>query len=160
MTAGKVKRSDFRTYIDIDPGYEDWALIGEGARESTINLNPNVSEEQYIHEDSANKEVESYAPSQSVDLVAINGDEVFEFIEGLMWGQSILDDAHTQVVQVKMYEDVVGSAYPAYLWDVSIAVESFGGEGGQNVGIPFTIHFRGEPTVGTFDPSALTFTAS
>lgn len=160
MTAGKVKRSNFRTFLDVDPGYEDWALLGEGARSSTINMNPEISEEHYIHEDSGNKEVESYAPEQDVDYVAINGDPVFEYIDALRIAEATLADAQTQVVQVWMYETDTSGAYPAQLRDVAIGVESFGGEGGATVEIPFTIHYRGDPTVGTFNPTTLVFTES
>jgi hypothetical protein len=155
----KVKRSEFRTFIDVDPGYEDYALLGEGARSSTINMNPEISEEHYIHEDSGNKEVESYAPDQEIDYVAIAGDDVFDFIDGLRKAESTLDDAHTQVVQVWMYETEGVVGYPAQQRDVAISIESFGGEGGQTVEIPFTIHYRGDPVPGEFDVDTLTFTA-
>jgi hypothetical protein len=160
MTTGKVKRSNFRTFIDTDPGYEDWVLLGDGARSSTINMNPEISDEHYIHEDAGNKEVESYSPDQEIDYIAINGDEVFEFIDNLRKTEAILDDAQTQIVQVWMYETATEGAYPAQLRDVAISVESFGGEGGQTVEIPFTIHYRGDPTVGTFNPTTLTWAAS
>lgn len=160
MTSTTIKRSQFATYLDKDPGYQDFVLIGEGVVESAMEMNPNVTNEQYIHEDSGNAEVESYAPSQPVQMVAKNGDDVFEFIENLRRTQAVLDDAHTQVVQVYLYETPTGTEYAATLYDVAIAVESKGGAGGNKVEIPFTIHFRGDPTQGTFDTSTLAFSAT
>lgn len=156
--AEKVKRSQFRTFIDVDPGYEDWALIGDGVTTGEIAYNPEISEEVYIHEDSGSAEVERYAPNMPIEATAINGDDVFEFIDALRKSRATLDDAHTQIVNVWMYEDISGSSYPAELQDVSISIDTFGGEGGQSSKINYTIHYRGDPVVGAFDPTALTFT--
>jgi hypothetical protein len=160
MTSTTVKRSQFATYLDKDPGYQDFVLIGEGVTESVMEMNPNVTNEQYIHEDAGNAEVESYAPTQPVQMVAKNGDDVFEFIEELRRTQAVLDDAHTQVVQVFLYETEDTDGYPATLHDVAIAVDSKGGAGGNRVEIPFTIHYRGDPTQGHFDVDTLAFTAA
>jgi hypothetical protein len=157
MIEEKVKRSEFRTFIDVDPGYEDWALLGEGAVNGEVAYNPEISEEVYIHEDSANSEVERYNPSMAIEATAIAGNDVFDFIDGLRQSRATLDDAHTQIVNVFMYDGTSG-AYEAELQDVAISIESFGGEGGTSAKINYTIHYRGDPTHGTFDTDELTFT--
>lgn len=159
MTTAKVKRSQFRTFIDVDPGYEDWALIGDGVTSGEIAYNPETSEETYIHEDSGSAEVEGYKPNMAIEAVAINGDEVFEFIDGLRKSRAVLDDAHTQIVNVWMYESDDAGDYPAELQDVAISVDSFGGDGGASTKINYTVHFRGDPVTGTFNPTTLTWTA-
>jgi len=160
MTDVKVKRSEFQTFMDIDPGYEDWALIGEGVTAGEIAYNPEISEETYIHEDSGNAEIEGYSPNMAIEATAINGDEVFEFIDELRKGRAILDDAHTQIVNVWMYETDTAGAYPAELQDVAISIDTWGGEGGASNKINYTIHYRGDPTTGTFNPTTLTWAAS
>jgi len=158
MITAKIKRSQFRTFIDVNPGYQDWALIGDGVTAAEIAYNPEVSEETYIHQDSGSAEVEGYKPNMPIEASAINGDEVFEYIDTLRKGRSVLNGAHTQIVNVWMYEDAQLSAYPAELQDVTISVESFGGDGGASAKINYTIHYRGDPTLGTFNPTTLTFT--
>lgn len=160
MTTSKVKRSQFLTFLDIDPGYEDWALLGEGVTAGEVAYNPEISEETYIHEDSGNAEVEGYKPSMAIEATAINGDEVFEYIDGLRKNRAILDDAHTQIVNVWTYETDTSGAYPAELQDVAISIDTFGGEGGASNKINYTIHYRGDPVSGTFNPSTLSWTAS
>lgn len=155
----KVKRSQFKTYMDVDPGYEDWALVGDGVTTGEIAYNAEVSDDVYIHEDSGSPEVESYKPNMPIEAVAIAGDEVFEYIDTLRKKRATLDDAHTQVVNVWLYETAVGGAYPAELQDVSIEVGSFGGDAGQSAKINYTIHFRGDPTPGMFNPTTTTFVA-
>lgn len=154
----KVKRSEFRTFIDKTPETSDWALIGEGVTSGEISYNPETSEEVYIHEDSGSTDVESYKPSMAIEAVAINGDDVFEFIDRLRKDRAVLSDAHTQIVNVWLYEEETGGEYPAELQDVAISIESFGGEGGESAKINYTIHFRGDPVSGTFNPSTLTWT--
>ena len=155
----KIKRSQFRTFIDIDPGYEEWALLGEGVTTAQIDYNPEISSETYIHQDSAAAEIESYAPSMPIEASAIAGDDVFKFVDGLRKERAVLDAAHTQIVNVWLYEDEQGTGiYPAELQDVTIAVGNIGGAGGESNKINFTIHFRGDPAAGAFNISNLTFT--
>jgi hypothetical protein len=157
----KVKRSELRTFIDTTPeSTETWGLLGEGVPTSNIEYNPEISEETYIHEDAANKEIERYAPSQPVEATAIKGDAVFDFIDSLRKGQAVLDAAHTQIVNVFLYETIGTNGYPAELIDVTIAIESFGGDGGESAKINYTIHYRGDPVEGEFDVDTLTFTAN
>jgi hypothetical protein len=158
MTSQKVKRSQFRTFMDVNPGYQDWALIGDGVTTAEIAYNPEISDEVYIHQDSGTAEVERYVPNMPIEAVAINGDDVFEYIDGLRKNRATLDEAHTQVVNVWMYEEAVLEAYPAELQDVAVAIDTFGGEGGQSGRITYTIHYRGDPVKGVFNPTTLTFT--
>jgi hypothetical protein len=157
MTTAKVKRSQFRTFIDVDPGYQDWALIGDGVTAAEIAYNPETSEETYIHQDSGSAEIEGYKPNMPIEASAINGDDVFEFVDGLRKSRAILDAAHTQVVNVWLYEDDTDGAYPAELQDVAVSIDSFGGDGGASAKINYTILYRGDPTMGTFNPTTLAF---
>jgi hypothetical protein len=159
MATAKVKRSQFRTFIDTDPGYEDWALIGDGVTSAEIAYNPEVAEETYIHQDSGSAEVEGYKPNMAIEAQAINGDDVFEYVDGLRKARAVLDDAHTQIVNVWMYDDASEGAYPAELQDVAISVNTMGGDGGASTKLNYTIHFRGDPVSGTFNPTTLTWTA-
>ena len=157
--AEKVKRSLFATFIDVDPGYEDWALVGEGVTTATIEYNPEISEEVYIHQDSATAEIERYGPKMPLKSKAVFGDDVFDYVDGLRINQAVLNDAHTQVVNVWLYKPVSGQTdtYEAELRDATISIESFGGDGGQTNEIDYTIHYRGDPVLGEFNIDTLTF---
>lgn len=160
--AEKIKRSLFATFIDVDPGYEDWGLVGDGVVAATIEYNPEISEEVYIHQDSATAEIERYGPKMPLEAVAIKGDDTFDYVDGLRINRAVLNDAHTQVVNVWLYKPVTGqqNKYEAELQDVTISIESFGGDGGVANRINYTIHYRGDPVQGKFDVDALTFTAN
>lgn len=160
--AEKIKRSLFATLIDVDPGYEDWALVADGVTTAAIEYNPEISEEVYIHQDSATAEVERYGPKMPLEAVAIKGDDTFDYVDGLRINRAVLNDAHTQVVNVWLYKPVTGQqdTYEAELQDVTISIESFGGDGGVANRINYTIHFRGDPVQGKFDADTLTFAAN
>lgn len=159
MAIEKVKRSEIRTFMDVDPGYQDWALIGEGVPTAAIEMNPEIETETYIHQDNATAEIQRYAPSLGIEAIAVKGDEVFDFVDNLRINRAVLSEAHTQIVNVWMYKDpAVGGGYPAELQDVTVAVESAGGDGGVASKINYTIYYRGDPVKGTFNLTTLIFT--
>jgi hypothetical protein len=159
--AGKVKRSQFRTFLNTGTTVSPtWSLIGEGVTTGAITYNPQTVDEVYIHQDSGNTEVESYKPTMAIEATAIKGDAAFDFVDTLRKGRKILDAAHSEIVNVWLYETPVASAYPAERQAVSIQVDDFGGDGGTSAKINFTINYLGDPVAGTFNPTTLAFTAS
>lgn len=154
----KIKRSEVLTYIDTAPSAETYELVGAGVVEASIAMNPVVSEEHFVHLDSASKAVESYGPSMSVTATATEGDAVFEFLDALRKSQAILAAAETTIVNVWDYESGGPSAAPAEQVTVAIAIDSFGGPGGEATKIEYTIHYIGAVTTGVFDTGTKTFT--
>lgn len=158
---GKIKRSEVKTFVNVNPsGAASYKLIGDGVTTGAIGYNPKTSEETYIHEDSATISVESYAPTLPVEAIAVSGDDVFEFIDGLRIARAVLDDAETDIVNVWMYESGGPTAFPAEKQTVSIQIDEFGGDGGSSVKINYTINFVGDPVIGTFNATTSAFTAS
>lgn len=157
----KIKRSQVKTYMNTTPSTTaTYSLLGDGVTSGLINMNPNVTNETYIHEDSATISVEGYAPTYPVEATAVASDAVFEFIDTLRKNRSVLDDAETDIVNVWFYETPSGDVYPAEKQTVSIQIDSFGGDGGQALKINYTINYVGDPTAGTWDVSDNAFTPS
>ena len=153
----KIKRSEFLTYIDT-VGDGTYYLLGVWVIEGEVSMNPKTSEETYIHEDNARISVESYAPTMPLEITAHNGDEVFEFLDGLRKNRAVLGDAETTIVNVWNYESGGPSAAPAEQQAVSIQVDAFGGPGGQAVKLKVTINYQGDPVTGTFNTGTKAFT--
>lgn len=160
----KIKRSLFRTFMNTTPlTAATYKLIGDGVTDASIDYNPQITTEQYIHEDSANSSLDAYAPSMAIDATAKLGDEVFAFVDVLRKARAIQADANTDVVNVWLYEDAIDlydTIYPAEQQLISIAVNNFGGAANVANKINYTMHYQGEPIPGTFDIVARTFTAS
>ncbi len=156
----KIKRSQVMTFLNTTPSSTaTYSLLGSGVVSGAIAYNPNVTEETYIHQDSATITVEGYAPKFPVESSAVAGDPVFEFIDGLRVARAILDAAQTDIVNVWAYESG-GPSYPAEKQAVAIQIDEFGGEGGVSTKINYTINFIGDPIPGTFNTTTKAFTAS
>ena len=156
----KVKRSEFRVFIDTTPASTaTWSLLGPGVTTGSVAYNPEVTTETYIHEDNATTTLERYAPNMPIEAQAINTDAVFEFVDGLRRSRAVGSAAETEILLVYLYETPVSTdQYPAEKQAVSISIDSFGGDGGVTNRINFTINFIGNPTTGLYDVSDGTFT--
>lgn len=164
MVTPKIKRSKFKTFINTTPlAVATYELLGDGVTEAAIEYNPQVTTEQYIHEDSGTTSIDSYAPNMPVDASCKLGDPVFEYVDELRKARAVQADAQTDVVNVWLYEDSIDlydEVFPAEKQAVSISINNFGGAANVANKINFTINYIGDPIVGTFDITDNTFTAS
>jgi hypothetical protein len=159
MTSTKVKRSQFATFLNTGtPGTPTWSRIGDGVTAASINYNPKTTEEQYIHQDNATVNLDSYAPVLPIEASALNGDPVFEFVDNLRRTRAVGSAADSEILLVYLYETPVSTdQYPAEKQAVSISIDSFGGEAGVTAKINFTLNFRGDPTTGLYDVGSNSF---
>lgn len=159
----KAKRSTLAHFINSTPDETaaTYELLGAGVTSLEMNYNPNTVTEQYIHQDNANTATESYAPTIPVEQSVYPGDDAYDFIDAIRQaGPAVLEDAETDIVEVRKYEtpDTSGNVYPATKWPVSIQIDSFGGDGGQSAKINYTINISGDAIDGDFNVSTLAFT--
>lgn len=131
-----------------------WSLIGPGVASAKIAYNPKTESVTFISDDNASVSVESYAPALPIEMIANNGDPVFEFIDALRKSRATLGDAETELANVWYYETPAGGYYPAEKQSVAISTEDIGGDGGVSAKINYTISFLGDPTFGIFKPVA------
>jgi hypothetical protein len=145
----KIKRSLFATFINTTPGGESetWARMGKGITSQKISYNPNVTTEQYIDEDNATSSVDSYAPSLDGTQTCYKGEPVFEYIDGLRQRRAVGADLETEVLFVYMYTD--NSGYAAEKSKCVIQLGEYGGDGGGNVQMTYTVGLNGDPEIGT-----------
>ena len=155
MTATRIKRSDFRTFLYTGAAYY---LIGDGVTSGKVQYNPKVTNEIYISANNAEISVDGYAPTFPVNATAKYGDAVFNYIDGLRQARDILGDAETYIVNVWAYETPALSNYYAEKQAVSIQVDDFGGDGGVVTKLNYTINFVDSPISGSFNPTSKVFT--
>jgi hypothetical protein len=157
----KVKRSQIATYVNTTPSTTaTYALLGVGVTTGKINMNPKTTEETYIHEDTANISLDSYAPTLPVEMTVHDDDDVFEFIDDLRINRAVLDDAETDIVNVFLYQSSTTGGYPAEKQSVSVQIDDFGGDGGTPAKINFTFNYLGDAVSGAFDVTSKAFTSS
>lgn len=104
--------------------------------------------------------ISGYEKTGAVEPYYADSDSaLFTRLQGIIDGSLVLDDVKTDVVEVKLWENAEGSVYPAIREEAYIEVTSYGGDT-TGYQIPFTLHFTGNKTAGTFDISTKTFTAA
>ena len=150
MAMEKIKRSLFATFINTTPGdgSETWARMGKGITSQNISYNPNVTTEQYIDEDNSTSSVDSYAPSLDGTQTCYKGEPVFEYIDGLRQTRAVGAALETEVLFVYLYTGTEG-AFKAEKNKCVIQLGEYGGDGGGNVTMTYTIGLNGDPVVGT-----------
>jgi hypothetical protein len=154
----KIKRSLIKTFLNTGTvGAPDWVLISPGVTTAKIGYGPKTTEEIYIHEDTGSISIDSYAPNIPIEASAVNGEDVFEYLDAKRKARSTLADAETEVVNVWLYKGAAGGLYLAEKQAVSISFDKYGGAGGQAAKLNYTINFIGDHEVGTFDPVNLAF---
>lgn len=157
----KIKRSQVKSFLNTGTILSPtWSLIGDGVTSGKINMNPKVTEETYITEDTANISVDSYAPTFPVEATCKAGDAAFEYLDTLRKSRGVLADSETEVVNVWLYKTTQGGFYYAEKQAVSLQVDDFGGDGGQAAKLNYTINFLGDAVKGAFDPVGLDFVAA
>lgn len=160
---GKVRRSQFRTFINTDPAEAEpvYALLGKGITTGSVDASPQTTTEQYISDDEPTTDVDSYQRSLPVEAKYIDDDDALTFLEGL-WrqGPPVLDAAVTDIVNVYLYLPAVEGKYPATKHEVAVAFDEYGGDAGQALNLNCTLHYRGNQVAGMFDPATLEFTAN
>ena len=151
--ADKIKRSDFALFLDTTPAGTSttWSRMGKGITTGAVDYGAEVTTETYIHEDTASSSVDSYAFQLGVQQTAIKGDAVFEFIDKLRRARAKGADLETNLLLVYIYTGTGTQSitYEAEEQPVTIQFDSFGGDGGSNNVINYTLLGNGDAVIGT-----------
>ena len=158
---GKIARKLVQHFLNTAPGETSaaYAVLGHDLEEFSVEMNADIEKKKNIL--GANSiALKGYEKEASVDpFIADPDDPVYPFLKAILDDEKVLDDVKTDLVKVELMGTESTGAYPAIREEVFIEIVS---EGGDTNGyqIPFNIHFSGNRTKGTFNPSTKTFTAS
>lgn len=104
--------------------------------------------------------ISSYEKTASVEpFYADKGSALFTRLQTIIDDSLVLDDLKTDVVEVKLWEEETDGSFPAIKEEAYIEATSYGGDT-TGYQIPFTLHYTGVKTKGTFNPTTKTFTAA
>ena len=158
-----VKRKEIMLYLDTTPTKENetWGLHGKKSTTATYSYNPNSTSETYITDDNATVTLDSYNVTIDGNMKCYHGDAIYDYINGLRYNMATGSDAETKALLIDKYDkDTTGNSFKAQVFNCTISVESYGGDGGVTPSITFTIGLNGDPTQGsvTFTGETPTFT--
>ena len=158
----KIARKYLAHFINTAaPGAEAavYERLGKDLEEFSTELAAQVDTKKNILGETS-VSISSYEKTASVEpYYAEKGEQLFDRLQEIIDEQLVLDDLKTDVVEVKLWDVAEGTSYPAIREDAYIEVTSYGGDT-SGYQIPFTLHYTGVRTKGTFDVSTRTFTAA
>lgn len=154
----KIERKYLAHYINtargVDPVYE---RIGKDLEEYSPELSAQVETKRNIFGETS-VSISGYEKTGTVEPYYAEKDSaLFSLLQEIIDGGLVLDSLVTDVVEVKLWKEPEDGAYPAIRESVVLEVTSYGGDT-TGYQIPFTLHYTGVKTYGTFDPTTKTFT--
>ena len=157
----KIERKYLAHFINTAaPGGEAaYERLGKDLEEYTPELAAEVQTKKNILGETSIL-ISSYEKTAAVEpYYAEKESGLFARLQAIIDGSLVLDDLKTDVVEVKLWEEETSGAYPAIREEAYIEVTSYGGDT-TGYQIPFTLHYTGVKTRGTFHPGTKTFTAN
>ena len=158
---GKIERKYLAHFINTAaPGGEAaYERLGKDLEEYSPEMSAEVNTSKNILGETSIL-ISSYEKTGAVEPFYADKDSaLFERLQAIIDGNLTLDDLKTDVVEVKLWETDSTNAYPAIKEEAYIEITSYGGDT-TGYQIPFTLHYTGVKTKGTFNPSTKAFTAA
>ena len=155
----KAERKYLAHYINTAMPEEDAAYerLGKDLEEFSPELAAQVDTKKNILGQSSIL-ISGYEKKATVEpYYAESGTGLFEKLQKIIDDGLVLDDLKTDVVEVKLWDATQEGVYPAIREEAFIEVTSYGGDT-NGYQIPFTIHYTGNKTSGTFDLNTRSFT--
>ena len=155
IKTGKAKRKELAFFYKTEDILE---IIGKGIEEASISPSAEI---ESVTDILGNTEttLSSYEKTTDLDPIYLEGGNKFsEWLDTLEETDAILDDAVGTFVVVKLYKTTEETKYVAWEQQAVVELTGFGGDT-KGVNLPCTLHWIGERTMGTFDPSTKQFTA-
>lgn len=155
IKTGKAKRKELAFFYKTENTLE---IIGKGIEEASISPSAEI---ESVTDILGNTEttLSSYEKTTDLDPIYLEGGNKFsEWLDTLEETDAILDDAVGTFVVVKLYKTTEETKYVAWEQQAVVELTGFGGDT-KGVNLPCTLHWIGERTMGTFDPSTKQFTA-
>lgn len=156
----KIERKYLAHYINTskEPDAASYERLGKDLEEFSPELAAQVDTKKNILGETSIL-ISSYEKTGSVEPYYAEKDSgLFKLLQDIIDNQLVLDSLKTDVVEVKLWEPEEAGSYPAIKEEAYIEVTSYGGDT-TGYQIPFTLHFTGVRTKGTFNVATKTFTA-
>ena len=157
---GKIERKYLAHFINAaavgaeSPAYE---RLGKDLEEFSAEMSAQVETKKNILGESSIL-ISGYEKTASVEpYYAEEGTALFQRLQDILDNASVLDEVKTDVVEVKLWNAAQDGVYPAIREEAYIEITSYGGDT-TGYQIPFTLHYTGNRTHGTFDVASKTFT--
>ena len=157
----KIERKYLAHFINTSTGDTEAAYerLGKDLEEFSPELSAQVDTKKNILGETSIL-ISSYEKTGAVEpYYAEEGSGLFQRLQAIIDEGQVLDQLKTDVVEVKLWDAAQEGSYPAIREEAYIEVNSYGGDT-TGYQIPFTLHFTGNKTPGSFNVSTRSFTAA
>ena len=153
----KIERKYLAHFINVaQEGEAIYEQLGQDLESYSPEMSAQVETKRNILGESA-VVISGYEKSAAVEPYYADSDSgLFDRLQAIIDGDLVLEKLRTDVVEVKLWKETEGK-FEAIREEAYIAVTSYGGDT-TGYQIPFTLHYTGKKTKGSFDPATRTFT--
>ena len=154
----KIERKYLAHYIDAAAnGEAAYEQLGKDLEEFSPELSAQVETKKNILGNTSIV-ISSYEKTASVEpFYAEKDSALFNRLQAIIDDELVLDELKVNVVEVKLWDAKEDGVYPAIREEAYVEINSYGGDT-TGYQIPFTLHYTGKKTKGTFDVSSRVFT--
>ena len=154
----KIERKYLAHYINVSQeGEAVYERLGQDLETFAPEMSAQVETKRNILGESA-VVISGYEKTGAVEPYYADTDTgLFARLQTIIDEDLVLEKLRTDVVEVKLWKESDGK-YEAIREEAYIAISSYGGDT-TGYQIPFTLHFTGKKTKGTFDVATKNFTA-
>ena len=154
----KIERKYLAHYIDAAVnGEAAYEQLGKDLEEFSPELSAQVETKKNILGNTSIV-ISSYEKTASVEpFYAEKDSALFNRLQAIIDDELVLDELKVNVVEVKLWDAKEDGVYPAIQEEAYVEINSYGGDT-TGYQIPFTLHYTGKKTKGTFDVSTRVFT--
>lgn len=155
----KIERKYLAHFINTAAeGEAVYERLGKDLEEFSPELSAQVETKKNILGESS-VVISGYEKTAAVETYYADADSaLFQRLQGILDEGKVLEDLKADVVEVKLWEPGE-NGYPAIREEVYIEITGYGGDT-TGYQIPFTLHFTGAKTKGTFDLETKAFTVN
>ena len=144
-----VKRPEIMAFLDKTPTSSyTWKIIGNGMTTGSYSYEASETSETYIVDYNATTTVDSYTLSFDGEMKCNYGDDVYDYINGLRYNLATGTDAETHLLLIDKYDAISEGHFRAQLFNCSVSISSYGGDGGATPTISFKVSANGTPKLG------------
>ena len=147
----KVSREQIATYLDTTPdSSRTWSILGVGITDYGQDMNPQTTTEKWIINKNATTTLDSFQIQADASQTCYYGDEVYDFVNNLRRTAGVGSKVVSHVLDIDLYDSTgsgSGTTYSATEYECAVIVRSYAK--GETPKIEYTIHYNGDPKIGT-----------
>ncbi|MBP3446217.1 MAG: hypothetical protein J6K64_02970 [Clostridia bacterium] len=146
----KIKSSKVAAFLNTTPKAESatWSRMGKGISSLPISYGAKTTSETYIDEDNATTTVDGYDIGTDTEQVAMKGEPVFDYVDGLRKNLATGSDCETTIILAEIYDLTLEEGKYTGLvrvFGATIVITDYELSGGEVVKIKYKVSFNGTP---------------